>query len=45
MKKDNKEAFVIVRVTLVEKESLQKKAKKFGKKFSSYIRVVLGLDR
>lgn len=45
MKKENKEAFVIIRVTAVEKESLQKAAKRAHRKFSAYIRLVLGLDK
>lgn len=43
--KENKASFIIVRVTESEKEYLKKQAKKFGKKFSTYIRVALGLGK
>ena len=45
MKKINKEAFVIIRVTVSEKESLQNAAKRAHRKLTSYIRLVLGLDK
>lgn len=41
----NKSAFIIVRVTAIEKEYLKKAAKKASKKFSTYIRIALGLEK
>ncbi len=44
MQKENKDSFVIVRVTKREKEYLHKLAKKAGKRFSHFVRINLGLE-
>jgi hypothetical protein len=41
--KQNKNSFIIIRVTDSEKKELQQKAKTVAKRFSVFIRMLLGL--